>query len=115
LYGLALGIAVAVWGVGYKMEQFPLHDRTYRMLVPAKLLTEKERPQRVSGSQTGLAPAEQWPTERQMATWIVGIRSSALQAEPPGVLLVSAARHCKIVVPEFTYFFFRPPPSRFNP
>jgi hypothetical protein len=114
LYGLALGLAVAVWGAGYKMEQYPLYDRTFRVMVPAKLLTEKERPLRMGGIQTGLVPADQRPPLLRMPAWIAGIRYSALQAMPPGTV-VPAARYCKIVVPEFTYFFFRPPPSRFNP
>ena len=113
LYGLALGLAIAMWGASYKIEQYPLHGRAFRVMAPAKLLTEKERPQRLGGMRTGLAAAGQRLPLWHLPAWIAGIRHPARQAGPPEAL-VPAARHCKIVLPEFTYFSFRPPPQLFT-
>ena len=57
LVGLAMGLAVALWGAGYKMEQYPLQGHAFRVMAPAKLLTEKERPARLDGLRIGPLPA----------------------------------------------------------
>ena len=112
--GLALGLAVAMWGASYKMEQYPLHGRAFRVMAPAKLLTEKERPRRVVGLQVvPTSGSGQRPPLRHLPASFACVYHSALQACPPATL-VSPTRRRKIVLPELTFFSFRPPPSRFT-
>ncbi len=113
-YGLALGLAVAMWGAGYKMEQYPLRGCAFRVMAPAKLLTENERPKRVGGQQIVLISAKaKWQPLRHLpASFACGyhspLRDRSLEA------LVPPTRRRKIVLSEFTFFSFRPPPPRFT-
>ncbi|MFZ0744065.1 MAG: hypothetical protein WAM85_06650 [Terracidiphilus sp.] len=113
LCGLALGIAVAMWGASYKMEQYPLHGHAFRVMAPAKLLTEKERPRHVGGLQiVPTRPGAQRPPLRHLPASFACVYRSVLQACPPGALVPPARR--KRVLPEFIFFSFRPPPPRFT-
>lgn len=113
LYGLALGLAVAMWGASYKMEQYPLHGRAFHVMAPAKLLTEKERPRRVGSLQiVPTCGAGQRPPLRLPAS-SARFYHSAPQARPVGAL-VPPIRRRKIFFPELTFFSFRPPPARFT-
>ncbi len=113
LYGVALGIAVAIWGAIYKIEQYPLRGLTFRVMAPAKLLTEKERPQSAGIMWTGPAATGDRSQLGHLPAWTTDIGRSVIDAGPPGVL-VPATRPRKIAQPKFTYLFCRPPPSRFT-
>ncbi|MGA8088617.1 MAG: hypothetical protein WCA10_15010 [Terracidiphilus sp.] len=112
LYGPALCLAVALFCASYKMEQYPLHGRTFRVMAPAKLLTEKERPGRVGGLQIAPASVGQKPALLHRPASLTCIYPSPLQNHLPGAL-VPPTRRRKIVLPELTFFSFRPPPPRF--
>jgi hypothetical protein len=116
LGGIALGLAVAIWGAGYKMAQYPQQGCAFRVMAPAKLLTETERPARAGGPRILLAAAErQLPPLRHLPASIACSHRSALQAGQPGALDPGAPRNRnKTLLPELTYFSFRPPPLRFT-
>ncbi len=110
LCGLALGLAVVMWGADYKMTQYSQEGCAFRVMAPAKLLTEKERPMRIRGWRIVLATAAgQRPLLWHLPAWTACVRRPALRVWPAGALV--RAMHCrKIVFPEFTYFSSRPPP-----
>jgi hypothetical protein len=114
LGGIALGLAVAIWGAGYKMAQYPHHGCAFRIMAPAKLLTEKERPGRTDGLWNLLptAAGQRLPL-RHLPALIACSHRSAPQARQPGAL-ASGARQRKTLLPELTYFSFRPPPRLFT-
>ncbi len=108
--GLALGIAIVLWGASYKMEQYPAHGFAFRVMPPAKLLTEKERPPR-QGILNAVAPAALASSRISHSPALsITARNSAAFDPPPGILL-PAARAGHILKAQFTYFSFRPPPS----
>lgn len=114
LYGLALGLAVGLFGACYKIEQYPQHGRAFRVMAPAKLLTEKERPQRVVAPRITLASAvRQRPLLRHQPVNLACVDLSALQARSVPARVRSTRRQ-EIVLPELTFFSFRPPPPRFT-
>jgi hypothetical protein len=112
LGGLALCLAVVMWGAAYKMAEYPEEGCAFRVMAPAKLLTKNERPVLERNLRSVLAAAAgQRPSVLHLPPWIAYIRPSALQTWPsralvPTALLGNADR------PELTYFSFRPPPSR---
>jgi hypothetical protein len=113
-FGLALGLAIVLWGACYKMEQYPQRGCAFRVMSPAKLLTERERPERVRTPRFALAsPSAVRQPPLYPPAWIAFARRAPLYVRPPA-LLVPAARFCNIGNAEFTYFSFRPPPARFT-
>jgi hypothetical protein len=108
-FGLALAIAVVAWGTCYKMEQYPSQGLAFRVMSPAKLLTEKERPVRASSSRTVLPSVSQKRRPMNPPAWIAFAGRSPLNARLPGVL-APAALICNTFRAELTYFSFRPPP-----
>jgi hypothetical protein len=110
LCGLALGLLVVLWGAGYKMAQYPQGGCAFRVMVPAKLLTEKERPERATDSRVILtSKAGLRGPLRHLSAGITCVCRSALRAEPCETFVPFAHRR-KIVRAELTYFSFRPPP-----
>lgn len=107
---LALGIAVVLWGASYKMEQYPEQGLAFRVMSPAKLLTEKERPLRHS-TLHAVVPADlaSAPTGHAPA-WVVTARISPAFAPARGIAL-PVPRAGRLIQAQFTYFSFRPPPS----
>ena len=109
---LALGLAVVMWGAAYKMALYPEEGCAFRVMAPAKLLTENERPGLERTRRIVLAStAGQRPSLLDLPTWIACIRPSAPQAWPSRAL-VPAALLGNREGPELNYFSFRPPPSR---
>ena len=107
-------LAVALWGTSYKIEQYPQQGRAFRVMAPAKLLTERERPRRLGGLHRVLTSlVAQWPHPWHLPAGFACDHQSALQAHPSGVLVLSGRRP-RIVLPELTFFSFRPPPPRFT-
>ena len=112
--GLALGLAVLMWGAGYKIEQYPQQGFAFRVMAPAKLLTENERPSRDGCTQSAPDFAAGKHQPRQPLTASIAVVSvAALQARPmrtPALL----ARPRRIDPAELSFFFFRPPPSHLS-
>ncbi|MFZ0396324.1 MAG: hypothetical protein WCF17_21440 [Terracidiphilus sp.] len=111
LYSLALSLAVVLWGAEYKMEQYPERGLAFRVMPPAKLLTEKERPVQKGSVKAVLARASQKRGSGAWPAWSAR-RSRPRFFSPPREqqLAVSA---CKAGdSPEFTHFSSRPPPAR---
>lgn len=107
---LALGIAIVLWGASYKMEQYPHQGRACRVMSPAKLLTEKERPLRQGGLSAAIRVASVPSQNTYASAWRLTFRSAILffrQHEIP----LPAARAGFILKAQHTYFSFRPPPS----
>lgn len=112
LGALALSLAVVMWGAAYKMALYPQEGCAFRVTEPAKLLTENERPVRERSPRiVHTSAAGQRPSLLHLATWIAFIRPSAPQSWLSRALVPTALR-CNTDSPEFTYFSFRPPPSR---
>ena len=110
LYSLALSLSVALWGAEYKMEQYPQQGLAFRVMPPAKLLTEKERPVRKRSLQAVLA---------RIAHNRAAGASSACAAPAPSRRVYSASFPGQLPAvpnkaaasPQFTYFSSRPPPA----
>ena len=110
-YPLVLCLAVVLWGAAYKMEQYPERGLAFRVMPPAKLLTEKERPLRQGSAQTALARVSQ---HRRVGASPAGTAPASCPRTIP------SRRERQLVPvdsiacgsPEFTYFCFRPPPVR---
>lgn len=111
LYSFALSLAVVLWGAEYKMEQYPQQGLAFRVMSPAKLLTEKERP--VRQRSVGAVPARA-PQNRNCGT----SPASAAAESRRGLSLLPREQQFTPIVriarasPEFTYFSSRPPPAR---
>jgi hypothetical protein len=110
LCGLTLSLAVVLWGAGYKMEQYPQQGCAFRMMAPAKLLTEKERPVSARNSRVVLDSARHL---RPLPAWIACPRCTVLPTSAPERAMPGFPLR-GFVDPEITYFSFRPPPPRFN-
>lgn len=113
LWVLAMGLTVALWGAGYKMAQYPQQGHAFRVMAPAKLLTEKERPARLDALRAGLTSGEEKRLPRRhLSGWFKSLCCSTQLAHfsKPFVL---AVRRSTTASPELTYFSFRPPPSQF--
>ncbi len=111
LCGLTLSLAVVLWGAGYKMEQYPQQGCAFRMMAPAKLLTERERPASARNSRVVLDSARQ---RHPLAAWVECLRRAVLQTWAPETGMAGYRHRGPVVVPELNYFSFRPPPPRFN-
>ena len=112
LGGLALCLAVVMWGAAYKMAEYPEEGCAFRVMAPAKLLTKNERP--VVERSLRIVPAAaagQRPSLLHLPPWIACIRPSGLQDWPSRALVLTALLG-NADSPELTYFSFRPPPSR---
>lgn len=108
--GLVLSLAVILWGASYKMQQYPQQGLAFRVMSPAKLLTENERPPR-RGSLRAVVPAAS--TARQTShtpVWVFTDRASTPVARSRA-LFVPDASGLPILRAELSYFSFRPPPS----
>ena len=110
LYSLALSLAVVLWGAGYKMEQYPEQGLAFRVMPPAKLLTEKERPVRKRSLQAVLARVGKKrnsgasPARAEQES---GSRIFPLPREKQFVAVACIA----LASPQLTYFSSRPPPA----
>ncbi|HTX75978.1 MAG TPA: hypothetical protein VMD29_07220 [Terracidiphilus sp.] len=110
LYSLALSLAVVLWGAEYKMAQYPEQGRAYRVMSPAKLLTERERPVRQRSAQALVAPGSPKLGLGIPAAWTAlgpGRRAPIATCEEQLATVDCAAENAA----GFTYFFFRPPPA----
>ena len=109
---LAMGLTVALWGAGYKMAQYPQQGYAFRVMAPAKLLTEKERPARLDALRIGLTSGEEERLPlRHLSGWFRSLCCS-MQLAHFSKPFVLAVRRSTTVSPELTYFSFRPPPSQ---
>ncbi len=80
---LALTFAVALWATGYKMEQYPQHGQAFRVMPPAMLLTERERPVRVRGPQSLFDSADgRHPLLLRGPAWFALLYRSRLAPRP---------------------------------
>ena len=110
LYSFGLSLAVVLWGAGYKMEQYPEQGLAFRVMPPAKLLTERERPARKRSLQAVLA---------RIGKKRVSGTSPARDARQSGSGLFPLPREeqfaavacIALASPELTYFSSRPPPA----
>lgn len=112
--GIALGIAIVVWGACYKMEQYPLQGHAFRVMSPAKALTEEERPVRAIALRTARTIA--WRTQRLRSHLPAGSVPSGTAPLYPQMaeVLLPAGAIWDSSRAEFTYFSFRPPPAVFH-
>lgn len=110
LHALALSLSVVLWGTCYKLEQYPQQGLAFRVMPPAKLLTEKERPVRKQGVQAALVPASQERGSGLSAAWAAPASSRRVHSAS-GEEQLAAIRCVAGSAAEFTYFFFRPPPA----
>lgn len=108
--GFALGLAVVLWGASYKMEQYPEQGLAFRVMSPAKLLTEKERPLRQSNLHAVVPADPASATTGHAPAWVVTVRISPAFASARGIAL-PAPRAGRLIQAQFAYFSFRPPPS----
>jgi len=109
--GLVLGLAVVLWGVSYKMMQYPEDGLAFRVMSPAKLLTEKERPPEASNTRVVLPVVSEIRHHTQPPAWIASALRRSLFSRPAGILLPAVPIR-GFIHPELSYFSFRPPPSR---
>ncbi len=110
LYSLALSVAVVLWGAEYKMEQYPEQGLAFRVMSPAKLLTEKERPVGKRSLGAVLALASQKRGSRESPAWAAPALSCPVRSASGEEQLADVA--CiAFGTPEFTYFSSRPPPA----
>ncbi len=112
LYSLALSVAVVLWGAKYKMEQYPEQGRAFRVMPPAKLLTEKERPVGKRSMGVVLALAPQKRSSGASPAWAAPALS-CLGPSAFGEVQLAAVACIAFGTPAFTYFSSRPPPARF--
>lgn len=111
LCALALSVAVAVWGEAYKIEQFPFMGLAFRVMPPAKLLTEKERPPRSAVPRANpVEPATLKPAPQSAAM----VFAPALQFLRLRYWMGQCRRCGECVWANYdaarTYFAYRPPP-----
>jgi hypothetical protein len=101
-----------MWGACYKMEQYPLQGRAFRVMAPAKLLTENERSRQAVNRQIVLTSiGEQLQALLHLPSSILCVyhfARQALRSRAP----VPPTRRCNIFLPELNFFSFRPPPVR---
>lgn len=110
LHPVALCLAVVLWGAGYKMEQYPEQGLAFRVMSPAKLLTEKERPVQKGSLRAVLVLASQ--KRGSGSSHACGARDSGPRAfSPPGKKRLAAFPRMGWGSPRFSYFSSRPPPS----
>lgn len=115
LGGLALSLSVVLWGESYKMALYPENGQAFRMMTPAKLLTERERPRQAGGLRSIHTRAVgRRPLPKHLPPRIECVRRSAPQIAQAGSP-VTAARRARIIHPQLTYFSFRPPPPYIFP
>lgn len=101
---------VVLWGAAYKMKQYPEHGLAFRVMSPAKLLTERERPASARCLQAVLALAAQ-KYSALSAACPAPVASLWIQF-PAAAGQVSPAASAAAGAAELTFFFFRPPPRR---
>jgi hypothetical protein len=108
-----LSLGVVLWGAGYKMEQYPQQGCAFRMMAPAKLLTEEERPVSARNLPVARGSAGQLPPLRILPAWSACPLCLALETKAPETV-GPAFRRSRLVFPELNYFCFRPPPAPFT-
>jgi hypothetical protein len=111
-YALALGVAVVLWGTSYKLEQYPQQGLAFRVMPPAKLLTEKERPVRKQCLDAVLASFLRKRTPAKSLPAWNSLSPSPRNSHPLAELLVAVFRVAPSA-PEFTCILSRPPPKNF--
>lgn len=111
LCALALSIAVVAWGAEYKVEQYPLKGLAFRVMSPAKLLTEKERPPRSGVSRANTVE----PTTQNPLMLLAGFFAPALQYRGIRCRIGECLRPGECMQAKnnaaWTYFGIRPPPA----
>lgn len=112
LYSLALSLAVVLWGAEYKMEQYPEQGLAFRVMPPAKLLTEKERPVGQRSLRAVMALVSQKRGSWASPAWTAPALSCRV-GSAFGEEQFAAVACIAFGTPEFSYFSSRPPPARF--
>lgn len=109
-HAVALCLAIFLFATHYRMEQYIEQGLAFRVMSPAKLLTEKERPESARCRQSVLPPAPQRRAARRVL--LLSMSSTGPSAPQPVAFTETSAPftfpHCKS--PQFVHFSFRPPP-----
>jgi len=109
-----LGMCVFLWGLGYKLSQYDLHQRTLHRIPEAKLLSKNEDASATDGTRQVLAKAEPQNHLESVSlvfaiaatVWTSTTSVSSLRREFEITDHVSSVMACFAL-------YFRPPPIQF--
>jgi hypothetical protein len=112
VYAVALSVAVVLWATSYKLEQYPEQGHAWKIMPPAKLLTEKERPPRAALEDAQRMEAD---SGRIPLIFAASVPISVLLKPPPRRMNAACLRPTGLLTarenPAHTRFGFRAPPS----
>jgi hypothetical protein len=107
-----LGTCVFLWGLGYKLSLYEVHEPSIHQIPVAKLMSRDEDTGASDRASIGLAASNQTPSSPLFGLMVVfcwmvplaitEIKSEKRESRTPGFSLRSS---------DLSAFFFRPPPS----
>lgn len=110
---IALSLAVVLYGGSYKMQQYPEQGLAFRVMPPAKLLTENERPIRARSRRVvEISPVHRLKSAAMPPAWTTAdpqVRILGYVAGP----VAPVPEFPDVDSPQFVFFSFRPPPPSF--
>lgn len=111
IHAVALCLSIFLFATHYRIEQYIEQGSAFRVMSPAKLLTEKERPEPARCRRSVLPPAPQRRAARRVL--LLSMSSTGPSAPEPVAFAERSAPFtfpdCKS--PQFVHFSFRPPPA----